>query len=100
MSKEPKQERVSREKWGSGHAKAMARQGLAELRGALYPESNVAQPTEYGMFGKETPGEVASSREGSSSRDEERSVLGAALREAKGRSEGRRDGRDVEIDRG
>ncbi|RIK68996.1 MAG: hypothetical protein DCC65_02375 [Planctomycetota bacterium] len=36
----------------------MFRQGLAELRAALYPESNVAQPPVYGIAGTRTPGEV------------------------------------------
>lgn len=49
-------------KWGSEHASAMFRQGLRELRGALYPESNVAQQPEYGLYGTVTPGEVAASR--------------------------------------
>ncbi len=50
-------------KIGSEHAAAMARQGLRELRAAFYPESNVAQPAEYGIWGTKTPGEVAESRE-------------------------------------
>ena len=41
---------------------AMGRQGLRELRAAFYPESNVAQQAEYGIFGTKTPGEVADSR--------------------------------------
>lgn len=45
-------------KLGAGHGSAMFRQGLAELRAALYPESNVAQPTVYGIAGTKTPGEV------------------------------------------
>jgi hypothetical protein len=49
-------------KIGSGHAEAMFRQGLSELRGALYPDSNVAQPAQYGLYGTRTPGEVADSR--------------------------------------
>lgn len=49
-------------KIGSGHASAMFRQGLRELRAALYTDSNLAQPTEYGMAGTLTPGEVADSR--------------------------------------
>lgn len=49
-------------KIGDGHAGAMWRQGLAELRAAVYPDSNVAQPVEYGMYGKPTPGEVAKDR--------------------------------------
>ncbi len=49
-------------KIGSEHAGAMWRQGLRELRGAMYPESNVAQQAEYGIYGTSTPGEVAESR--------------------------------------
>jgi hypothetical protein len=45
-------------KIGAAHASAMFRQGLAELRAALYPESNVAQPPVYGIAGTRTPGEV------------------------------------------
>jgi hypothetical protein len=45
-------------KLGAGHASAMARQGLAELRAALYADSNVAQPAEYGMYGRPTPQEI------------------------------------------
>ncbi|MEW4569544.1 hypothetical protein AB1L88_16890 [Tautonia sp. JC769] len=49
-------------KLGAGHASAMFRQGVRELRAAVYPESNVAQPAEYGTFGTKTPGEVAQDR--------------------------------------
>jgi hypothetical protein len=49
-------------KIGDGHASAMFRQGLRELRASLYPESNVAQHPEYGLYGTLTPGEVAASR--------------------------------------
>jgi hypothetical protein len=49
-------------KIGEGHASAMWRQGLSELRGAMYPESNVAQPPQYGLYGTRTPGEVAEAR--------------------------------------
>jgi hypothetical protein len=49
-------------KIGAGHASAMGRQGLAELRGAMYPDSNVAQPSQYGLYGTRTPGEVAEAR--------------------------------------
>lgn len=47
-----------KEKFGAGHASAMWRQGLGELRAAFYPESNVAQPTEYGIYGTKTPQEI------------------------------------------
>jgi len=49
-------------KYGAGHASAMGRLGLQELRGAVYPGSNVAQPSEYGLYGTMTPGEVAADR--------------------------------------
>lgn len=49
-------------KIGTGHASAMGRQGLRELRASLYPESNVAQQGEYGLYGTRTPGEVSESR--------------------------------------
>lgn len=52
-------------KIGAGHLKAMGRQGLAELRGAMYADSNVAQPTQYGIYGTSTPGEVQDDREAS-----------------------------------
>jgi hypothetical protein len=52
----------SETKIGAGHAGAMFRQGLAELRGAMYPESNVAQPAQYGLYGTLTPGEVAAAK--------------------------------------
>ena len=87
-------------KIGSGHLRGMAKQGLAELRAAMYPGSNVAQPTEYGVFGKETPGEVAMQREELNSDQEPGSVLGKrmkaaeAKRDAKGHSKTREQERD------
>ena len=49
-------------KIGEGHAAAMGRLGLRELRGGEYPASNVAQQSEYGLYGTMTPGEVAEAR--------------------------------------
>lgn len=51
------------EKIGDGHFEAWIRQGAAEMRNALYPDSNVAQrQAEYGIWGTRTPGEVADDR--------------------------------------
>jgi hypothetical protein len=73
----------STQKIGAGHASAMFRQGLAELRGALYPESNVAQPTVYGIYGTKTPGEVMQERQGESrDPDEQPSILDERLKQA------------------
>lgn len=49
-------------KIGDGHANAMFRQGLSELRASLYTGSNIAQPAEYGLYGHQTPGEIAADR--------------------------------------
>ncbi len=50
-------------KIGAGHADAMWRQGLAELRAALYPESNIAQPPQGGQYGTKTQREVYDSKQ-------------------------------------
>jgi hypothetical protein len=53
-------------KIGAGHASAMGRLGLAELRAAVvFSESNVVQPAPYGLYGTKTPGEVQEDREAS-----------------------------------
>lgn len=51
-------------KIGAGHAHAMWRQGLAELRAAVYSDSSIAQPTEYGIYGTATPSEVMQEKAG------------------------------------
>lgn len=56
------EEKQSEQKIGVGHAGAMFRQGLSELRGILYPESNVAQPSQIGLYGTMTQGEVMKER--------------------------------------
>ena len=50
-------------KIGAGHAQAMFRLGLKELREAAYfPESNVAQPAEIGLYGTSTQMEINAQR--------------------------------------
>lgn len=87
-------------KIGDGHASAMGRQGLQELRNALYLESNVAQQPEYGLYGTRTPGEVAESRrdDGRDSNEERGSILADRLREAKDRDVHGRDDKELERD--
>lgn len=92
-------------KIGEGHFAAWMRQGLRELRAAFYPDSNVAQAPEYGLYGTRTPGEVAEARRaGERDMEEEHSgsrgsVLGDRLREAEGRSDRDDRGQDRGIDR-
>ena len=49
-------------KIGAGHLAGMGRQGLRELRAALYPDSNIAKESDWGIYGNATPGEVAQDR--------------------------------------
>ncbi|MBL9082138.1 MAG: hypothetical protein JNK76_10055 [Planctomycetales bacterium] len=92
-------------KIGEEHLSAWLRQGLREARGALYPESNVAQQPEYGLYGTKTPGEVAQDRrdEARDLEDEQRpegdSVLASRLRQAEARGGRAEPDRDRDRDR-
>jgi hypothetical protein len=81
-------------KIGDGHAAAMMRLGLKEIRGAFYPQSNVAQPSEYGLYGTRTPGEIAEDRRLDG--DQEKSVLAERLERADAQPDTGRDSRDKE----
>lgn len=90
----------SKPKYGAGHAHAMGRQGLAELRGALYTDSNVAQRPEYGLYGTRTQGEIADDRKND---DLDTSRIGPALddkaQELKQEPDDRDDERDLTLSR-
>lgn len=82
-------------KIGAGHFQAFARQGLAELRNAMYPDSNVAQRyPEQGLYGTSLQSEVAADRradvQGHGSMVEERAEKASETVEAS------RDGRGRE----
>lgn len=84
-------------KIGAGHASAMFRQGLAELRASLYPESNVAQPPVYGLAGTKTPGEVMQDKQGDVRDPDERpSILDERMRLAESRDDPDRQARELE----
>lgn len=51
-------------KIGEGHAAAMFRLGLKELRNALTPSRESVADNELGLFGTETQGEIAKARRG------------------------------------
>lgn len=70
-------------KIGAGHASAMFRQGLAELRAAVFPDGNVAQPPQLGLYGTRTPGEVMQERQAEGrDPDEQPSILDKHLNQA------------------
>lgn len=87
-------------KWGSEHAAAMFRQGLSELRAALYPESNIAQPGQLGLYGTKTSGEIMVDRRPDERDPDEQhlSVLDERLKQA-GRDIHGRDREPPEMDR-
>lgn len=51
-------------KIGEGHAAAMFRLGLKELRNAINPSRESIADQELGLFGTETQGEIAKARRG------------------------------------
>ncbi|HKQ49858.1 MAG TPA: hypothetical protein VJZ71_17425 [Phycisphaerae bacterium] len=87
-------------KYGAGHTSAMLRQGVAELRAALYTESNVAQPTVYGMAGTKTPGEVMQDKQGEvRDPDEQPSILEERMKQVENDRAGREpEPRELERD--
>ena len=50
-------------KIGAGHASAMFRLGLREIRNAMNPSRESIADTEMGLYGTRTPGEVAEIRQ-------------------------------------
>jgi hypothetical protein len=53
------QARAPKAKIGQGHAAAMGRLGLKELRNAVNPSKESAADSELGLYGTMTPGKVA-----------------------------------------
>jgi hypothetical protein len=49
-------------KIGAGHAAAMGRLGLRELRNAVNPSRDSVADTEMGLYGTQTQGEIAQNR--------------------------------------
>ena len=86
-------------KIGAGHAAAMGRLGLHELRNAVMPESNVAQQhAEYGLYGTATPGEVSEARrvEEYDRGEEGGSVLDDRMQQALARDDHERDTKEMD----
>lgn len=88
-------------KIGSGHAAAMGRLGLSELRNAMAmsPDSNIMQQhSEYGLYGTATPGEVSDARrpEGYDNGQERGSVVEHHVEQAAVRAEVAREQPEME----
>jgi len=85
-------------KIGDGHAAAMARLGLKELRNGVYPTREGVADSEIGLYGTMTQGEIAQARSGAGDGPEQESLTVDDLR--KTAREGPEDGRSQGRDRG
>jgi hypothetical protein len=83
---------------GNGHASAMARLGLAELRGALNPSRESVATTELGLYGTATQGEIASARNGPGDGPEQESLSLESLRGDAGKDQGQERGKGRDRD--
>jgi hypothetical protein len=94
---------MSKRKIGEGHAEAMLRLGLKELRNAATPSRESVADTEIGLYGTLTQGEIAAARGGPGQGPEQESAE-EALSLQKLRDEGEQRGpdgdRNHEADRG
>jgi hypothetical protein len=89
-------------KIGAGHAAAMGRLGLKELRNGFNPSRDSIADTEVGLYGTQTQGEIAEARGGpGQGAEQESSTRKLSLAELRGDAENRsRDNsRDKEHDR-
>jgi len=85
---------MSDKKIGAGHAAAMFRLGLKELRNAANPSRESVADSEIGIYGTATQGEIAEAREGPGSGPEQESLDKISLDDL--RKEPKKRGRDDE----
>jgi hypothetical protein len=78
-------------KIGEGHAAAMGRLGLAELRNAFNPSRESVADRDMGLFGLATQGEIAQARNGPGDGPEQESLSMDQLR-----SDAREKGQEIE----
>lgn len=90
-------------KIGEGHAAAMGRLGLAELRNAFNPSRESVADKDMGLFGQATQAEIANARKGPGDGPEQKSLslddLRSAASEKARDNERGRDGREQERSR-
>lgn len=72
---------MSQRKIGAGHAGAMARLGLKELRNAMTPSRESVADTELGLYGTLTQGEIAKARGGPGAGPEQEATDGTLTKE-------------------
>jgi hypothetical protein len=90
-------------KIGAGHAEAMFRLGLRELRNAANPSRESVADNEIGLYGSQTQGEIAAARGGPGQGPEQESgdsLLSLAQLRDDAKTLGRDHDRDNGNDRG
>src|ERR1700677_1913549 len=91
---------MSERKIGDGHAAAMMRLGLKELRNMANPSRESVADNEIGLYGTQTQGEIAEARGGPGQGPEQESSKTTSLDELrKDAEERRRDEKDRDDDR-
>jgi hypothetical protein len=89
---------MSERKIGDGHAAAMGRLGLKELRNAASPSRESVADSEIGLYGTQTQGEIAQARGGAGQGPEQEATGGAmSLEDLKASAEDKN--KQVEQDR-
>ena len=78
---------MSERKIGAGHAAAMARLGLKELRNALNPSRESVADSEIGLAGSLTQGEIAEARGGPGLGPDQESAKAMSLDDLRGDAE-------------
>ncbi|HVS39335.1 MAG TPA: hypothetical protein VMS17_27505 [Gemmataceae bacterium] len=92
---------MSQRKIGSGHAAAMARLGLKELRNLANPSRESVADQEIGLYGSLTQGEIAEARSGPGQGPEQESRdKTLSLDDLRGDAQRKRDERGKGDDRG
>src|SRR5437763_9543952 len=77
-TEEKDMEKTPTRKIGAGHAAAMLRLGLKELRNALNPSRESVADSEIGLYGSQTRGEIAQARSGPGEGPEQEQKLSLA----------------------
>jgi hypothetical protein len=91
---------MSERKIGAGHAAAMLRLGLKELRNLANPSRESVADTEIGLYGTQTQGEIAEARGGPGQGPEQESSDKTLSMDDLRRDAEQRDHDDDDRDRG
>jgi hypothetical protein len=90
---------MSDRKIGDGHAEAMLRLGLKELRNAANPSRESVADNEIGLYGTQTQGEIAEARGGPGQGPEQESSKSMSLEDLRKEAEERKRDDDRGDDR-